>query len=81
MERRHFLKVALGFAAGAATLAAALPTQAAPLPPVPTGKLPTPDAPIEPAVAAQEDIDNLSPEQVRWRRRGFYRRRFYRPRC
>jgi hypothetical protein len=66
MERRHFIKVALGFAAGAAALAAS--AQAAPLPPIGAQPAlsPPPGGNAEPAVVSQEDVDRLKPEQVRW---------------
>jgi len=69
MERRHFIKVALGFAAGAAALAAS--AQAAPLPPIAAepARLPSRGEGAEPAVVSQEDVDRLKPEQVRWHRR------------
>ena len=87
MERRHFLKLAFGFAAGAAALAAS--AQAAPLTPHPLtggGELPAhPDA--HPAVTSGDEVDRLQPEEVRWgwhwghrRRRGWHRRRWHR-RC
>ena len=79
MERRHFLKLAFGFAAGGIALAAS--AQAAPLMPAPLaddGKLPAnPDA--QPAVASGEEADRLTPEEVRWgrgRHRGWGRRRW-----
>jgi hypothetical protein len=65
MERRHFLKIAFGFAAGAATLAAS--AQAAPLAPQPLengGRLPPADA--HPAVTSAEEASRLKPEEVRW---------------
>jgi hypothetical protein len=81
MERRHFLKLALGFAAGGIALAAS--AQAAPLMPAPLaddGKLPVnPDA--QPAVTTGEEADRLTPEEVRWGRRrhwGWRRRRWRR---
>lgn len=78
MERRHFLKLALGFVAGGAALAAS--AQAAPLMPAPfvDGKLPAnPDA--QPAVTSGDEVDRLAPEQVYWRRRHWgWRRRRYR---
>ena len=78
MERRHFLKLTFGFIAGASVLAAG--AEAAPLPPVmPEGQGPMPrrgDA--EPAIATQDDVDGLAPDQVRWRRRWRYRRRRFR---
>lgn len=82
MERRHFLKVALGFAAGAATLVTSMRSQAAPLPPLQSDNAATrSETPAtEPAVASQTDIDNLKPEDIRWgrgrRRRFGWRRRF-----
>jgi hypothetical protein len=65
MERRHFLKVAFGFAAGAAALATSV--EAAPLAPHPlegSGRLPPAEA--HPAVTTAEEVDRLKPEQVRW---------------
>jgi hypothetical protein len=66
MERRHFLKLAFGFAGGAAALAAS--ANAAPLPPISTEPNLTPprgnDA--QPAVTTQDDVDRLKPEEVRW---------------
>ena len=65
MERRHFLKLAFGFAAGGVALAAS--AQAAPLTPqplVPDGQLPAnPDA--HPAVTTGDEVDRLKPEEVR----------------
>ena len=83
MERRHFLKLAFGFAAGAAALAAS--AQAAPLAPHPLledGRLPPPDEQARPAVATEEDVNRLKPEEVRWyrrwrRRRWGFRRRHW----
>ena len=83
MERRDFLKLSFGFAAGAAALGAS--AQAAPLPPVmpAAGLAPPPQGaePVaQPAVVTQDDVDRLAPEQVRWGRRrrwGFRRRRFW----
>ena len=79
MERRHFLKLAFGFAAGGIALAAS--AQAAPLMPAPLAddaKLPDgPDA--QPAVTSGEEVDRLTPEEVRWgrgRHRGWGRRRW-----
>src|SRR3954471_7178277 len=65
MERRHFLKVAFGFAAGAAALAAS--ARAAPLslhPLVPDGPLPS-DKDVHPAVTSEAEVEQLTPEQVR----------------
>lgn len=77
MERRNFLKLALGFVAGGAALAAG--AQAAPLMPAPlegNGKLPA-NPGAQPAVASGDEVDRLSPEEVRWgrgRHRGWGRR-------
>lgn len=76
MERRHFLKLAFGFAAGGIALAAS--AQAAPLMPAPfadDARLPVnPDA--QPAVTSGEEVDRLTPEEVRWGRRHWgWRRR------
>lgn len=75
MERRHFLKLAFGFAAGGIALAAS--AQAAPMMPAPLAddaKLPAnPD--VQPAVTSGEEVDEFSPQEVRWgRRRGWGRR-------
>jgi hypothetical protein len=69
MERRHFLKLAAGFAAGAAALAASV--QAAPLAPHPLAKderLPPANENARPAVTSADEVDHLKPEQVRWGR-------------
>jgi hypothetical protein len=69
MERRDFLKIALGATAGAAILAA-VTAQAAPLAPHPLvedGRLPaTQDA--HPAVTNENEVTRVSPEEVRWSR-------------
>jgi len=67
MERRHFLKLAAGFAAGAATLTAA--AEAAPLSPQPVAKGEPVRAghdDIHPAVTSEEEAGRLKPEEVRW---------------
>ncbi len=78
MERREFLKVAFGFAAGAAALSAA--AQAAPVMPQSdalNGKVPRQDLNAKPALATQDDLDQAHVEEVRWgRRRGWGRRRW-----
>ncbi|MCA1415270.1 twin-arginine translocation (Tat) [Bradyrhizobium sp. NBAIM20] len=72
MERRNFLKLALGLTAGAAAFAATA-AQAAPLSPQP---LADPARPLQgnpdahPAVATGEEAAQLAPEQVHWRGRG-----------
>src|SRR5882757_7513729 len=72
MERRHFLKLAFGLAAGAAALAAS--AHAAPLMPQPLeGQLPVnPDA--HPAVTTGDEVERLQPEEVRWGRHWGHRR-------
>jgi hypothetical protein len=78
MERRHFLKRTFGFIAGASVLAAG--AEAAPLPPVTPegqGHVPQPGERAEPAITTQDDVDRLAPDQVRWRRRWGYRRRYW----
>jgi hypothetical protein len=77
MERRHFLKLAFGFAAGAAAFAAS--AQAAPLAPHPlteNGRLPPSNDEARPAVTTGEEVEHLKPEEVRWHRRhwGWHRR-------
>ena len=67
MERRHFLKLAVGFAAGAAALAAS--AQAAPLSPQPLAedhRMPQGEADVHPAVTSEAEVERLRPEQVRW---------------
>jgi hypothetical protein len=74
MERRHFLKIAFGFAAGAAALAAS--AQAAPLAPHPLledGSLPETHPDAHPAVTSAEEVDHLKPEEVRWGRHWHHR--------
>ena len=78
MERRHFLKLAVGFAAGAAALAAS--ARAAPLVPQPLaedGRLTPSNEDARPAVTTGDEVEHLKPEEVRWRRRrwGWRRRR------
>jgi hypothetical protein len=78
MERRHFLKLAFGFAAGAAALAAS--AQAAPLTPQPltNGRLPPAGEEPGPAVTTENEVDRLKPEEVRWGRRHWgWRRRHW----
>jgi hypothetical protein len=78
MERRHFLKLAFGFAAGGIALAAS--AQAAPLMPAPLADEKQPANPdAQPAVTSGDEVDRLTPEEVRWgrgrgRHRGWGRR-------
>jgi hypothetical protein len=78
MERRHFLKLAFGFAAGATAFAAS--AQAAPLAPYPLaghGRLPTANEDAHPAVTTADEVDRLKPEEVYWRRHWGWRRRHW----
>ena len=76
MERREFLKIAAGVAAGVAALAAT--AQAAPLMPRPLNEdAKLPENPAQPAVTSKDEADRLQPEEVRWgrgRHRGWGRR-------
>ncbi|MFT4121993.1 twin-arginine translocation signal domain-containing protein [Bradyrhizobium sp.] len=79
MERRNFLKLAFGVAAGAAAFTTA--AQAAPLLPPSAGdaaRLPqgAPDA--HPAVTTSEEAAQLKPEQVRWHGHGHWHHRHHR---
>lgn len=88
MERRNFLKLAFGVAAGAATLTAT--AQAAPLAPQPLGdpaRMPQGNPDAHPAVTTREEASKLTPEQVHWHGRhrgwghrhwGWHRRRWHR---
>ncbi len=90
MERRHFLKLAFGFAAGAAALAAS--ARAAPLLPHPLAEdrpLPPSNEDARPAVTSGDEVEHLKPEEVRWyhrrwrrhwRRRRRWHRRYWRRR-
>ena len=66
MERRHFLKLAFGCAAGATALAASV--GAAPLPPIPAeqGLVPPRGEAAVSADITQDEVERLKPEQVRW---------------
>jgi hypothetical protein len=73
MERRNFLKLAFGLAAGAATLAAS--AQAAPLLPQPlpeSGRNPA-NEDARPAVITGDEVDRIKPEEVRWGHHGHHR--------
>jgi hypothetical protein len=92
MDRRHFLKLAFGFAAGAAALAAsALAAPLAPHPLADDGRLPRSNEEARPALTTGEEVEHRKPEEVRWghhwhgrhwgwRRRhwGWHRRRWHR---
>ncbi|HZY12953.1 MAG TPA: twin-arginine translocation signal domain-containing protein [Beijerinckiaceae bacterium] len=80
MDRRGFLKVALGVTGAAAALAS-LPAQAIPMARMPqTGPLPG-EAPAA-AIATPEDIADAKVENVYWgwRRRRYWRHRYWRHR-
>jgi hypothetical protein len=66
MERRRFLKIAFGVAAGAAALVAG--AQAAPLSPQPLAedKRQLANEAARPAVTTRDEAESLKPEQVRW---------------
>jgi hypothetical protein len=64
MERRHFLKVAVGLAAGAAALAVS--AQAAPLAPLGLNTVPLANESAHPAVTSSEEASSLTPQEVRW---------------
>jgi len=71
MERRHFLKLAAGFAAASAVLAAS--AQAAPLLPHPLAgneRLPSSHEDVHPAVTSEAEVVHLKPEQVHWGHHG-----------
>jgi hypothetical protein len=78
MERRHFLKLAIGFAGGAAALAAS--AQAAPLPPIsaPQNLVPPRGEDATPAITTEDDVIGLKPEQVRWGHHGHGHRHWHR---
>ncbi|MGO8914048.1 MAG: twin-arginine translocation signal domain-containing protein [Bradyrhizobium sp.] len=73
MERRDFLKFAIGLIAGGAALAA-VSAQAAPLPPISVEQalLPSRGESAKPAVVSQDDVDRLKPEEVRWGHHGHH---------
>ncbi|MGF6309992.1 hypothetical protein ABIB82_007344 [Bradyrhizobium sp. i1.8.4] len=79
MERRDFLKMAFGVAAGATFAATA---QAAPLAPLPLNQdARSPVAPdAHPAVTTGDEVGHLKPEQVRWHygHRGWHHRHWHR---
>ncbi|UPK24506.1 twin-arginine translocation signal domain-containing protein [Bradyrhizobium sp. 195] len=83
MERRNFLKLALGVTAGAAAFAAT--AQAAPLSPQPLSdpaRTPQGNPDAHPAVTTSEEAAKLTPEQVHWhgRHRGWGHRHWRRHR-
>lgn len=78
MERRNFLKLALGMTAGVAAFAAT--AQAAPLSPQPLGNphpMPQGNSDAHPAVTSSEEAAQLKPEQVRWHGYGHWHHRHW----
>jgi len=73
MERRDFLKLTIGFAAGAAALATSV--QAAPLAPqaLDNNGRPGANEDVRPAVTTGDEVDRLKPEEVRWGHHGHHR--------
>ena len=74
MERRNFLKLAFGVAAGAAAFTAA--AQAAPLAPqgLGNGNMPSANPDAHPAVTTSEEAALIKPEPVRWGHRRWHHR-------
>jgi len=66
MEHRHFLKLAFGAAASIAVFTVV--AQAAPLPPISLEQslVPPRAESAVAAVVAQDEVDRLKPEEVRW---------------
>jgi hypothetical protein len=65
MERREFLKIAVGMAAGVTAFAAT--AQAAPLMPQPLSEdAKLPQNPAQPAVTSNDEADRLQPQEARW---------------
>jgi hypothetical protein len=77
MERRNFLKLAFGVAAGAAAFTAT--AQAAPLAPQVLGdpRVPQGNPDAHPAVTTSEEAAQLKPEQVRWHGHGHWHHRHW----
>jgi hypothetical protein len=77
MERRDFLKIAFGVAAGAVVTT----TAARAMTPVPSAlpkQPPIPETEAKPAVATSQDIEEAQVEKVRWRHRRWHRRHWRR---
>jgi hypothetical protein len=69
MERRRFLRLALGVAGSTAALAVS--ARAAPLVPLrllKNGPRPRSDGETRPAVSATDEVEQLKPEEIHWRR-------------
>jgi len=76
MERRSFLKFALGLAAVTAASAGTVPAEAIPVAPIDPPRS-DPEAAPEPETSSQDDIDTVKAEPVGWRRRRRRRRRWW----
>jgi hypothetical protein len=74
MERRDFLKIAFGVAAGAVVTAGAAQAMP-PVAPAPAGG-PLPETEAKPAVTTAQDVEQVKSENVHWRHR--HRRRHWR---
>ncbi len=75
MERRNFLKLAIGVAAGAAAFTAT--AQAAPLSPLGDISMPRGNPDAHPAVTTSEEAAQLKPEQVHWHGHGHWHHRHW----
>lgn len=65
MQRRDFLKLAMGIAGATAAFAAT--ANAAPLSPITPAPVAAPDrGDVEPAVVTRDEVDQLKPTEVRW---------------
>ena len=80
MDRRGFLKMALGVTGAAAALAS-LPAEAMPMAPMPQIGVKPGEAPAA-AIATPDDIAEAKVENIYWgwRRRRYWRRRYWRHR-
>jgi len=75
MERRDFLKIALGVAAVVTTTAAQAMT---PVPSALPKQPPNPETEAKPAVATSQDVEEAKVENVDWRRRHWRHRHWRR---
>jgi len=77
MERRDFLKIAFGMAAGAVVTVRA--AQAMTPTPSPLAREPSvPDTEAKPALTTSEDVEKAKVEKVRWRHHRGYHRHWHR---
>jgi hypothetical protein len=77
MERRSFLTLAIGIAAGAALATSANAAPFSPQPLIQHGRLPELNQDVHSAVTSSEEVNRLKPEEVRWGHhwhRGWHRR-------